>query len=52
MEASLLGSGFQGLFLSAHYLAVVVCICSHLMQEITSLVMAEQGSDLTIAECH
>jgi hypothetical protein len=41
---------FQGLSLSAQSLAVGLCICSHLLQEEASLMMAEQDIDLSIVE--
>ena len=37
---------FQGLSLSAYYLAVSLCICSHLLQGDASLMVAEQDTDL------
>jgi hypothetical protein len=36
----------EGLSSSAYYLPVGLCICSHLLQEKVSLIMAEQATDL------
>lgn len=39
---------FQASSLYAYYLAVVLCICFHLLQEETSLMMVEQETDLCV----
>ena len=33
---------------SAYFLAVALCVCSHLLQEEASLMMDEQGTNLRI----